>query len=60
MDTMDLIYLWKRKYWEAIDRGLDPAGAARSASRTLPRQPKSGARPAQSVKISSTYPAVPA
>jgi hypothetical protein len=60
MDTMDQIYLWKRLYWEAIARGLEPMKATVFANRTLPAQPHGAPRSRQSARISSTYPAVPA
>jgi hypothetical protein len=60
MDTMDQIYLWKRLYWEAIGRGLDPVSAALFANQTLPAQPHARPRRGQSLRISAAYPAVPA
>ena len=60
MDTMDQIYLWKRLYWEAISRGLEPVKARLFANQTLPAQPHGNFRPGQNFRISATYPAVPA
>lgn len=60
MDTMDQIYLWKRLYWEAIGRGLDPVKATLFANQALPAQPHAAPRPAQTVRISSGYPPVAA
>lgn len=60
MDTMDQIYLWKRLYWDAIARGLEPVKATLFANQALPAQPHGAPRLAQSFRISNTYPAVPA
>lgn len=60
METMDQIYLWKRLYWQAIERGLEPVKAALFANISLPAQPHGASRPGQSPRISTTYPGVPA
>ncbi|HEX9180702.1 MAG TPA: hypothetical protein VF859_09930 [Burkholderiales bacterium] len=60
MDTMDQIYLWKRLYWEGIALGLGPFEATRYANQYLPAQPHAAPRAVQSIRISTTYPPVPA
>lgn len=60
MDTMDQIYLWKRLYWQAIERGLEPFKATLIANQSLPAQPHGPGRPGQSLRISFAYPVVPA
>lgn len=60
MDTMDQIYLWKRLYWEAIGRGLEPLEATLFANQALPAQPHAAPRAAQNLMISACYPPVAA
>ena len=60
MDTMDQIYLWKRLYWDAIARGLEPVKATLFANQTLPAQPHAPARELESFGISFAYPDLPA
>ena len=59
METMDQIYLWKRLYWQAIGNGCEPGEAERVANRSLPCSQRSLRRAVPTIRIFSTYAAVP-
>lgn len=60
METMDLIYLWKRLFWEAVGNGCEPDEAERIANRSLPCSQRTSRCIAPTIRISTTYAAVAA
>lgn len=60
METIDQIYLWKRLFWQAVGNGCEPGEAERYANSRLPCRQRTSHRGTPMVRISTTFPAVPA
>lgn len=60
MEMIDQIYMWKRLYWQAIDRGFEPGEAGRFACRALSCCKLPFPLRRHNYRISTSFPAVAA